>query len=128
MMTLKVPTTDSFDLTPIQVQEKVVTKHAFLRLPHRKCMGKSLIGCKCCKKKVLKYFSGSRSTTNEPKFKILCNCIHELLNVFEDSAQHIHTIHTSCLLALIPPYILHPSPLDCFSLLQLCSILEAIHV
>ena len=38
------------DLTPIQVQERAVTKHAFLRLPHRKCMGKSLIGCKCCAK------------------------------------------------------------------------------
>ena len=22
----------------------------------------------------------------------MCNCIHELLNVFEDSAQHEHTI------------------------------------
>ena len=39
-----------------------------------------------------KFFSGSRSTTNEPNFKILCNCIHELLNVFEDSAQRVHTI------------------------------------
>jgi len=37
-------------LTPIQVQERAVTKHAFLRLSHRKCMGKSLIGCKCCVK------------------------------------------------------------------------------
>jgi len=73
-------------------------KHAFLRLPHRKCMGKSLIGCRCWAKhlneKMLKYFSGSRSTTNEPNFKILYNCIHELLNVFEDSAQRVHTIHT----------------------------------
>ena len=25
-------------------------------------------------------------------FKIVCNCIHELLNVFEDSAQCIHTV------------------------------------
>ena len=36
-----------------------------------------------------KIFSGS---TNEPNFKIVCNCIHELLNVFEDSAQREHTI------------------------------------
>ena len=54
-------------------------------------MGKYLIGCRCCakhlNKKILKHFSGSRSTTIEPNFKILCNCIHELLNVFEDSAQ-----------------------------------------
>ena len=92
-MTVKASTTDICDLTPIQVLERAVTKHAFLRLPHRKCMGKSLIGCRCWAKhlneKMLKYFSGSRSTTNEPNFKILCNCIHKLLNVFEDSAQCI---------------------------------------
>ena len=34
----------------------------------------------------------SSSTTNEPNFKIVCNCIHELLNVFEGSAQREHTI------------------------------------
>ena len=28
----------------------------------------------------------------EPHFKIVCNCNHELLNVFEDPAQHIHII------------------------------------
>ena len=59
-------------------------------------MGRSFIGCKCCAKhlneKILKYFSGSRSTTNEPNFKIFCNCIHELSNVFEDSVQRVHTI------------------------------------
>ena len=44
------------------------------------------------KQKVLKSFSGSSSTTNEPNFKIVCNCIHELLNVFEDPAQREHTI------------------------------------
>ena len=43
-------------------------------------------------KKILNIFSGSSSTTNEPNFKIVCNCIHELLNVFEDSAQREHTI------------------------------------
>ena len=32
------------------------------------------------------------STTNEPNFKTLCNYIHVLLNVFEDSAQRVHTI------------------------------------
>ena len=41
---------------------------------------------------------GSSSTKNEPNFKIVCNCIHEfeheLLNVFEDSAQREHTIVT----------------------------------
>ena len=46
-------------------------------------------------KKILKYFSVSSSTTNEPNFKIVCNCIHELLNVFEDSAQREHTIRKS---------------------------------
>ena len=34
-------------------------------------------------------FSWSSSATN---FKIMCNCIHELLNVFEDPAQCEHTI------------------------------------
>ena len=33
-------------------------------------------------KKILNIFSGSSSVTNEPYFKITCNCIHELLNVF----------------------------------------------
>jgi len=50
MMTVKAPTTDLCDLTPIQIQERAVTKHAILRLPHRKCMEKFLIGCKCCAK------------------------------------------------------------------------------
>ena len=45
--------------------------------------------------KILKYFSGSSSTANEPNFKIKCNCIHELLNVFEDSAQREHTIEAA---------------------------------
>ena len=27
-----------------------------------------------------------------PNFKIVCDCIHELLNVFEDPAQRVHTI------------------------------------
>ena len=40
-------------------------------------------------KKILKH---SVDTTNELNFRIVCNCIHELLNIFEDSAQHIHTI------------------------------------
>ena len=43
-------------------------------------------------KMILKFFSGSSSTTNEPKFKIMCNCIRELLNLFENPTQHIHTI------------------------------------
>ena len=37
-------------------------------------------------------FSGTSSTTNEPNFKTVCNCIHELLNVFGDPAQRVHTI------------------------------------
>ena len=39
------------------------------------------------------FFGGSSSTTSVPNFKIMCNCIHELINVFEDSAQHVHTIN-----------------------------------
>jgi len=56
MMTFKASTADMCDLTPIQVQERAVMQHAFLRLPHRKCMGKSLIGCKCCAKYLNEYF------------------------------------------------------------------------
>jgi len=48
-MTVKASTTDMCDLSPIQVQERVVIQHAFLRLPHRKYMGKFLIGCFCTK-------------------------------------------------------------------------------
>ena len=33
MVTVKVSTTDICDLTPIQVRERAVTKHVFLRLP-----------------------------------------------------------------------------------------------
>jgi len=46
MMTVKASSTDICDLT----SGKAVTKHVLLRLPHRKCMGKSLISCKCCVK------------------------------------------------------------------------------
>ena len=40
-------------------------------------------------------FSGSKSV---PNFKYLCNSIPELCNVFEDQAQHMHTIefYLSC--------------------------------
>jgi len=46
-MTFKASTADLCDLIPIQVQERALMKHAFLRLPHRKSMGKFFIGCKC---------------------------------------------------------------------------------
>ena len=59
-------------------------------------MVKTLIGCKYYVKhlneSILKYFSRSCSTTSVPNFKIVCHCIHELLNVFEDPAQCVHTI------------------------------------
>ena len=99
MMTVKASTTDMCDLTPIQVQERAVMKHAFLRLPHRKCMGNLWLAVNVVQsiwtKRFWNNFSGSRSTVNEPNFKILCSCIHELLNVFEDSAQHVHTLYSN---------------------------------
>jgi len=49
-MTVKASTADICDLTPMQIQERAVIKHAFLRLPHKKCMGKSFIGYRCCAK------------------------------------------------------------------------------
>ena len=54
---------------------------------------KSLIGRKYYVRRLNKnILCGSSSATNEPNFKIVCNCIHELLNVFEDPAQRILTI------------------------------------
>ena len=67
--------------------------HCTYMASHRKCTMKILIGHKYYVKHLnKKYFSGSSSTTDEPNFKIMCNCIHELLNVFEDSAHREHTI------------------------------------
>ena len=63
--------------------------HTFMA-SHRKCMVNILISSKYCvgylNEIVLKHFSRSSSYTNEPNFKIVCNSIHELFNVFEDSA------------------------------------------
>ena len=50
-------------------------------------------------KKFCNTFSGS-SATNELNFKIECNCIHELINIFENPAQHIHTIVRASLRAV----------------------------
>ena len=59
-------------------------------------MVRILIGRKYCirhlNKKILYFFCRSSSTTNEPNFKIMCDYIHELLNVFEDPAQCVRTI------------------------------------
>ena len=81
------------DLTSIQVRESIVMQSVFLKFLHRKCMGKIFIGCKCCvkhlNKKILKHLV---DTTNELNFRIVCNCFHELLNIFEDLAQRVHTI------------------------------------
>ena len=89
-------TTDTYGLAPLQVQERAVMDTVVIWLPHRKCIVKNLIDCKYyvkhLNKNILNIFSGSSSTTNEPNFKIMCNCIHELLNVFEGSAQREHTI------------------------------------
>ena len=72
-------------------------------LSHRKCIviiliGHSIVIILIGRKYYIRHlnkkiFSGSSSTTNEPNFKIVCNCIiHELLNVFEDPAQRVHAI------------------------------------
>ena len=47
-MAVKVSTTDTSGLMPIQVPERAVIVPALLGLLHRKCMGIILIGCKCC--------------------------------------------------------------------------------
>ena len=95
LVTAKVSTTDVYGLAPLQVQERALMDTVLIWLLHRKCIVKILIGRKYYVKhlnnKILKYFSGSSSTANEPNFKIMCNCIHEL-NVFEDSAQCEYTI------------------------------------
>ena len=73
-------------------------------LPHRKCIVKILIGHKYCQTFEQQgseiFCNRSSSTTIEPNFKIMCNyIIHELLNVFEDSAQREHTISSQKLCA-----------------------------
>ena len=91
-------TTDMYSLTPLKVQEKAVIDIVFLWLPHRKCMVKILIGCKYCQTFEQKDFEiflvGQAVLQVRQIFKIVCNSIHELLNIFEDPAQHIHTIVT----------------------------------
>ena len=65
---------------------------ASLWLPHSKCLVEILIDCKNCvrhlNKKILIHFGGSSSATNESNFKILCNSIYALLNVFEDRTYY----------------------------------------
>ena len=57
-----------------------------------------MLGCNCCakhlNKQILKYFYRVKEYYKWARPKILCNCIHVLLNVPEDSAQRIHTIYT----------------------------------
>ena len=85
-----------YGLAPLQVRERAVIDTVLIWLPYRKCIVKILIGrkyyVKHLNKRFQNIFSGLSSTTNEPNFKIMCNCIHELLNVFEDSAQCERTI------------------------------------
>ena len=83
--------------------------HCNYMASHKNCIVKVLIGHKYyvrhLNKKILKIFGGSSSTANEPNFKIVCNCIHELLNVFEDSAQLEHTI--AGIIMQMPNYVLY---------------------
>ena len=65
-------------------------------LPHKKCIAKFWLAVNITSNiwttRFWNIFSGSSSTTNEPNFKIVCNCIIHEFNVFEDSAQREHTI------------------------------------
>ena len=89
MVTAKVSTTDMYSLAPLQVQEKAVMDTAVIWLPHRECIMKILIGRKYYVRHLNKnIFSELSSTTNEPNFKIVCNCIHELLNVFDSTCTY----------------------------------------
>ena len=45
--------------------------------------------CKAFERKDFEIFSVDQGLL---RMSQLCNCIHELLNVFEVSAQHVHTI------------------------------------
>ena len=67
----------------ITSSERAVMDTVLIWLPHRKCTYcEILIGHEYYVKHLNKnIFSGSSSTTNELNFKIVCNCIHELLNV-----------------------------------------------
>ena len=60
MVTAKVPTTETYSLASLQVQENTTMDTALLWILHRKCMVKVLIGRKCyvrlLNEKILKYF------------------------------------------------------------------------
>jgi len=83
-------------LHTIQVQERAVTKHAFLRLPHRKCMGKSLIGCKCWSQITRLLLTPLLSSLviwlAKKLFVLRKNPLTVFFTVFQDSAQLVHTI------------------------------------
>ena len=80
--------TNMYSLAPLQIQEKAVMDVTLSWLPHRKCMLKILIGHKYHVRHLNEnIFSGPSSATDEPNFKIVCNYIHELLIVFENSVQ-----------------------------------------
>ena len=93
-MTVKV---SMCSLAPLQVRKRVEMDNALLWLPHRRCIVK--IYRKYCWTFNFKNFEillvGQvvlQMTTNELNFKVTCNCIHELLNVFDNPAQRVYTI------------------------------------
>ena len=96
LVTAKVSTTDTYGLAPLQVWERAVMDTVLIWLPIGNVLWKFWLAVNIMSNiwttRFWNIFSGSSSTTNEPNFKIVCNCIHELLNVFEGSAQREHTI------------------------------------
>ena len=91
-MTVKASTTDMCDLSPIRVQEEAVMKHAFLRLPHRKCMGNLWLAVNLYKtfdQKDFEIFLVGQRVLQMSQISRSCVIV---LNIFEDSAQRIHII------------------------------------
>ena len=73
----------------------------------RKCMVKTLIGQKYCIRHLNKRtFSAGQAVPqmSQISFKIVCNCIRELLNVFEDPAQHVHSKRNAEMLTWYGPF------------------------
>ena len=77
-------------MAPLQVRERAVMDTAVLWLPYRQCMAKKKFGFKYYVRHLNEKILGGQAVlcTNEPNFKIMCNCINELLNVFSSMSTY----------------------------------------
>ena len=85
---------DMYGLAPLQVQERAVIDTVLIWLPRRTCIVKILISrkylCQTFERKDFEIFLVGQAVLQMSQ--ISRSCVIELLNVFEDSAQHVHAI------------------------------------